>query len=109
MNKGVPGQDFPGSDLGMAVQVLENRNRRETIAGRSKNLDEIFSIQREENISPSQSRNQNWSILVGGEHQCSINGDHIINKRNFGTQSDPYRRGFKRKFGEIFLNLISNP
>jgi len=31
MNTGVPGQDFPGSDLGMAVQVLENRNRRETM------------------------------------------------------------------------------
>ena len=31
MNTGVPGQDFPGSDLGMAVQVLENRHGRETI------------------------------------------------------------------------------
>ena len=31
MNTGVPGQDFPGSDLGMAVQVLENRNGRETM------------------------------------------------------------------------------
>ena len=31
MNTGVPGQDFPGSDLGMAVQVLENRDGRQTI------------------------------------------------------------------------------
>ena len=31
MNKGVPGQDFPGSDLGMAVQVLKNRHGRETM------------------------------------------------------------------------------
>ncbi len=31
MNTGVPGQDFPGSDLGMAVQVFENRHGRETI------------------------------------------------------------------------------
>ena len=31
MNTGVPSQDFPGSDLGMAVQVLENRHGRETI------------------------------------------------------------------------------
>jgi hypothetical protein len=31
MNTGVPGQDFPGSDLGMPVQVLENRHGRETI------------------------------------------------------------------------------
>jgi len=31
MNTGILGQDFPGSDLGMAVQVLENRDGRETI------------------------------------------------------------------------------
>ena len=31
MNTGVPGQAFPGSDLGMAVQVLENRHGRETM------------------------------------------------------------------------------
>ena len=31
MNKGVPGHDFPGSDLGMAVQVFENRHGRETM------------------------------------------------------------------------------
>jgi hypothetical protein len=31
MNTGVPGQDFPGPDLGMAVQVLENRHGRETM------------------------------------------------------------------------------
>ena len=31
MNTGVPSQDFPGSDLGMAVQVLENRHGRETM------------------------------------------------------------------------------
>jgi hypothetical protein len=29
MNTGVPGQDFPGSDLGMAVQVVENRHGQE--------------------------------------------------------------------------------
>jgi hypothetical protein len=31
MNTGVPGQDFPGSDLGMAVQVVENRHGQETM------------------------------------------------------------------------------
>ena len=31
MNTGVPGQDFPGSDLGMAVQVFENRHGRKTM------------------------------------------------------------------------------
>ena len=30
MNTEVSGQDFPGSDLGMAVQVLENWHGRET-------------------------------------------------------------------------------
>ena len=30
MNAGVPGQAFQGSDLGMAVQVLENGHERET-------------------------------------------------------------------------------
>ena len=31
MNTGVPGEDFPRSEFGMAVQVLENRHGRETI------------------------------------------------------------------------------
>ena len=31
MNTGVPSEDFPGSEFGMAVQVLENRHGRETI------------------------------------------------------------------------------
>ena len=31
MNTGVPGQDFPGSDLGMALQVVENRHGQETM------------------------------------------------------------------------------
>ena len=31
MNTGVPGQDFPGSDLGMAVQVVENLHGQETM------------------------------------------------------------------------------
>jgi len=31
MNTGVPGQDFPGSDLGMAVQVVENRHGQENM------------------------------------------------------------------------------
>ena len=31
MNTGVPGQDFPGSDLGMAVQVVENRHEHEAM------------------------------------------------------------------------------
>jgi hypothetical protein len=40
MNTGVPGQDFPGSDLGMALQVVENRHGQETMhpmgAGKGK-------------------------------------------------------------------------
>ena len=31
MNTGVLGQDFPRSDLGMAVLVVENRHRQETM------------------------------------------------------------------------------
>ena len=31
MNTGVPGQDFPGSDLGMAVQVVQNRHGQENM------------------------------------------------------------------------------
>ncbi len=31
MNTGVPGQDSPGSDLGMAVQVVENRHGQENM------------------------------------------------------------------------------
>jgi hypothetical protein len=50
-----------------------------------------------------------WSILAGWKHQGSINRDNIIDKRNAGTQANPCRGGFKRKLGEIFLNLITNP
>ena len=31
MNTGVPSQDFPGSDLGMAVQVVQNRHGQENM------------------------------------------------------------------------------
>jgi hypothetical protein len=31
MNTGVPGQDFPGSDLGIAVQVVEKCHGQETM------------------------------------------------------------------------------
>ena len=83
--------------MSLADQKLRRKQNGKAVTGRSKNLDEIFSIQREKNISPSQSSDQNWSILDGRKNQGSINGDNIIDKRNAGTQSDPCCRGFKRK------------
>jgi hypothetical protein len=61
-------------------QKLCRKQDGKTVTGQSKNLDEIFSI----------------------------NGDNIIDKRDSGTQTNPCRRGFKRKLGKIFLNLIAN-
>ena len=95
--------------ISLPDQKLRWKQNGKTVTGRSKNLDEIFSIKREKNIRPSQSSDQNWSILAGWKHQGSINRDNIIDKRNAGTQTNPCRGGFKRKFGEIFLNLITNP
>jgi hypothetical protein len=95
--------------LSLPDQKLRWKENGKSITGRSKNLDEIFSIQREENIGPSQCRDQNWSILAGWKNQGSINGDNIIDKRNAGTQTNPCRRGFKRKLGKISFNLITNP
>ena len=42
MNTGVPGQDFSGSDLGMAVQVLENRHGRETMRSMGAGFTLVF-------------------------------------------------------------------
>ena len=42
MNKGVPDQDFPASDLGMAVQVLENRDARQTIHSKGAGFTLVF-------------------------------------------------------------------
>lgn len=103
------GQLVQSSKLSFPDQKFRGQQNRETIAGRSKNLDEVLSIKREKNISPSQCSDQNWSILARWKNQGSINGYHIIDKRNSGTQSDPCCRGFKRKFGKILFNLVTNP
>jgi hypothetical protein len=66
--------------ISLSDQKLRGKQNRESITGRSENLNEILPIQGEENISPSQSRNQNWPVLAGRKNQGFINGDHIINK-----------------------------
>jgi len=95
--------------ISLPDQKLRRKHNGKTVTGRPKNLDEIFSIKCEKNISPSQSRDQNWSILAGWKNQGSINGDKIIDQRNAGTQTNPCRSGFKRKLGKISFNLITNP
>jgi hypothetical protein len=51
--------------ISLPDQKLRWKQNGKTVTGRSKNLDEIFSIKREKNIRPSQSSDQNWSILAG--------------------------------------------
>jgi hypothetical protein len=94
--------------MSLADQKLRRKQNGKAVTGRSKNLDEIFSIQREKNISPSQSSDQNWSILAGWKNQGAINGDNNIDKRNVGAQTNPCCRGCKRKLGKISFNLITN-
>jgi hypothetical protein len=95
--------------ISLPDQKLRRKQNGKSVTGRSKNLDEVFSIKREKNICPSQGSDQNWSILAGWKNQGSINGDNIIDQRNAGTQTNPYRRGFERKLGKISFNLITNP
>jgi hypothetical protein len=58
--------------ISLSGQKLRRKQNGKAVTGRSKKSDEILPIKREKNISPSQSRDQNWSILAGWKNQSSI-------------------------------------
>jgi hypothetical protein len=58
--------------ISLSGQKLRRKQNGKAVTGRSKKFDEILPIKREKNISPSQSRDQNWSILAGWKNQSSI-------------------------------------